>query len=67
MALSIFWWSNILYLISYSIKIIMYKPLGKLKAKWVLIDSSILLSQVDPEIKAEERAPLLPVIKSFQW
>ena len=41
------------------------KPQGKLKAKRVLLDVSIFLSRVDPEIKSEERDSYCTFLKAF--
>ena len=43
--------ANTLYLISYSIKILLQTPQRKLKPRKVLLDASIFLSWVDPTIK----------------
>ena len=45
------WGANTVYLISYSIKMMLRKPQGKLKSKRVSLDMIILLSWVDHAIK----------------
>ena len=44
---------------------LLWDPQVKLKAKRVLLDTSIFLSRVEPEIKGEELDPLCPVLKDF--
>ena len=43
----------------------MWNSYGKLKAKWVSLNTSIFLSRINPAIKAEKLDPWWPVLQDF--
>ena len=65
MALCLWLWANILYLIGYSIKMLLQKPGGKLKAKRVSLHTRILLSWFNPENQSGRKWSLMACPAAF--
>ena len=64
--LRFFWWYNIFHIVSYGIKILLWKSQWKLKEKRVSLNASIFFSWINPETKVEKLDTWWPVLQAFR-